>query len=98
MAGDLRGIDPLGDHDYLVRAAVDDDEVVTIRVHAAPEVLFGIAGDNADELSIVAATVDYLGKRQRFDELPGQLGLDDVAAAYDEYVRDMRRQFATHSA
>lgn len=97
MTGDLQGIDPLGDHDYLVRAALDD-EVVTIRVHAAPEIVAGIAGEKADELKVVAATVDYLGQRQRFDELPGQLGLDDVADAYDDFVRDLRRQFATHNA
>ncbi|BBY79312.1 hypothetical protein H7I53_15870 [Mycolicibacterium pulveris] len=97
MTDDLQGIDPLDDHDYLVRATLDD-EVVTIRVHAAPEIVLDIAGEQADELSVVAATLDYLGKRQRFDELPGQLDLDDVACAYDGYIRDMRRQFATHEA
>lgn len=97
MTDDVQDIDPLGDHDYLVRAALDD-EVVTIRVHAASEVVQDIAGEQADELRVVAATLDYLGKRQRFDELPGQLGLDDVASAYDDYVRDLRHQFATHDA
>ena len=81
-------IQSLGDHDYLVRVRQGDD-VVTIRLRANPEVVARIAGADADESRVVAATMDYLAARQRSDELPEQLDLDDVVAAYDDYVDDL---------
>jgi hypothetical protein len=35
-------------------------------------------------------TAAYLIERQSADELPGRLDLDDVLAAYDGYVEDLR--------
>jgi hypothetical protein len=87
------GIEALGDHDYLVRAALNED-FVTIRIRATPEVVARIAGDDADETRVVAATVAYLTARQRADDLPEQLDLDDVAAAYDDYVDDLHNQMS----
>lgn len=82
-------IEPLGDHDYLIRVPMGED-VVTIRIRATPEVVAQIAGPDADEVSVVNATVTYLTARQSPDDLPGQLDLDDVVAAYSGYVEDLR--------
>lgn len=87
-------IEALGDHDYLVRVD-QDDELVTIRMRATPEVVARIAGPDADETRVVAATIAYLIARQRPDELPGQLDLDDIIAAYDGYLDDLHDRIVT---
>ena len=78
-------IEALGDHEYLVHITMDDD-IVTVRVRATPDVVADIAGDGAGDAAVVLATVAYLTARQRPDDLPQELDLDDVVAAYDDYV------------
>jgi len=78
-------IEFVGDHEYLVRITVDD--IVTLRVYADPEM---VAHIGAAEAHIVAATIAYLTDRQQPDELPTDLDLQDVAAAYDDYVDRLR--------
>lgn len=82
------GIEALGDHDYLVRVA-QDEELVTIRLRATPEVVARVAGPDADETRVIAATMAYLTSRQRPDDLPKQMDLDDIIAAYDGFVDDL---------
>ena len=72
-------LEALGDHDYLVRFQQDGDTVV-VRVHADPAVVAHI-GD--DEQRVVEATAAYLIARQNAEDLPEQVDLDAVAAAYD---------------
>lgn len=84
-------IEALGDHDYLVRVA-QGEELVTVRMRATPEVVARIAGPDADETCVVAATIAYLMARQSPDELPEQLDLDDIIAAYDGYLDDLHDQ------
>lgn len=84
-------IEALGDHDYLVRIA-QDEERVTIRIRATPDVVARIAGPDADETRVIAATMAYLTARQRPDDLPKQLDLDDIIAAYDDYLDDVRTE------
>lgn len=81
-------IESLGDHDYLLRIGMDDD-VVTVRVYADPDVVSGLGGD---EQRVVAATVAFLTARQRADDLPADLDLADVAAAYDDYLDRLRAE------
>jgi hypothetical protein len=90
------GIEALGDHDYLVHVPLDDD-VVTIGIRATPEVVAQIARPDADETRIVTATVAYLTARQSPDDLPGQLDLDDVVAAYGGYIDDMRARLGSRN-
>jgi hypothetical protein len=84
-------LETLGDHDYLVRFPRDEDTVV-VRVHADPDV---VAQITADEKRVVEATADYLIARQSADDLPEQIDLDAVAAAYDGYVEDLHQQLAS---
>lgn len=83
----------LGDHDYLVRVGHGDGSA-EIRVHASPTVVHRVAADGNDETRIIEATVAFLMRRQRADDLPSSLDLDDVAAAYDDYIDVIRRQLA----
>ena len=82
-------IESLGDHDYLVRFMQDDDGI-EIQMRATPAIVARIAGADADEARVIAVTAAYLIERQSADELPGQLDLDDVLAAYDGCVEDLR--------
>ncbi|QZT60446.1 hypothetical protein [Mycolicibacterium austroafricanum] len=85
-------IESLGDHNYVVRVA-QDGVLTTIQVRANPEVVARIAGSDADEARVVVATVAYLIARQRPDDLPEELDLDDVDAAYDGYVDELQIEF-----
>jgi hypothetical protein len=94
MSVDQSALEALGDHDYLVRLQQGEDTVV-LRVHADPAVVERIADE---EQRVVEATAAYLIARQSVDELPEQVDLDDVAAAYDGYVEDLQRQLTPPSS
>ena len=94
MSVDQPALEALGDHDYLVRLQQGEDTVV-LRVHADPAVVERIADE---EQRVVEATAAYLIARQSVDELPEQVDLDDVAAAYDGYVKDLQRQLTPPSS
>jgi hypothetical protein len=84
-------LEALGDHDYLVRF---EQNTVVVRIHADPAVVAQI-GD--DEQQVVEATAAYLIARQSAEDLPEQVDLDTVAAAYDGYVADLHRQLTPPS-
>lgn len=81
----------LGDHDYLVRLCQGED-ATEIRMHASPAVVRRLAGSEVEEARVVEMTVSYLIQRQRADDLPISLDLDDVAAAYDGYIDEIQLQ------
>jgi hypothetical protein len=86
-------LEALGDHDYLVRFAQGEDTVL-LSIHADPAVVEQIADD---EQRVVQATAAYLIARQSADDLPEQIDLDAVAAAYDGYVDELHRQLTPTS-
>jgi hypothetical protein len=90
MSIDQLTLEVLGDHDYLVRFKQHENTVV-VRVHADPAVVAQIADD---EQRVVEATAAYLIARQDAEDLPEDVDLDAVAAAYDGYVEDLHRQLA----
>ena len=87
-------LEALGDHDYLLKFQQNEDTVV-VRMHADPAVVAQI-GD--DEQQVVEATAAYLIARQSADDLPEQVDLDTVAAAYDGYIADLHRQLTSPSS
>jgi hypothetical protein len=94
MAIHQPALEALGDHDYLVRFQ-QEEETVVVRMHADPAVVAQIAGE---EQRVVEATAAYLIARQSADDLPEQVDLDTVAAAYDDYVADLHRQLTPPSS
>ena len=86
-------VQALGEHDYLIRVREGDD-TIEIRVHASTDVLARLP-DDTDEKRLVEATAAYLIERQRADDLPPALDLDDVAAAYAGYLDDIAARTAT---
>lgn len=88
---DGTSIDALGEHRFLVRTQQGDD-IVEILIRTSPAVLAQLTVDEADEARLVEATVEYLVARQRADDLPEQLDVDDVLAAYDDFEDEVRRR------
>jgi hypothetical protein len=85
-------IDPLGDHEYLVRFAKDGDEA-TSRFQASESVVERLRLRSADEQRIVVETAGYLAERQPVIDIPPMIDLDDVAAAYgDDYLGELSRR------
>jgi Holliday junction resolvase-like predicted endonuclease len=91
MMADQPQVEALGDHDYLILVRQGED-IVEVRVHATPAVINRITSVETDETRIIEATAAYLIARQRADDLPAVLDLDDVAAAYEGYIDDISRQ------
>lgn len=88
MADELL-VESLGEHRFLLTRR-DGDELVEIQVYADPTFVKRIGPDGVDEQRIVRAAADFLLERQRADELPGKIDLDDIVAAYDGFIDDMR--------
>ena len=95
MTAEQPQVESLGDHDYLVRVC-QGENTTEIRMHASSSVVhrIGVADTDPDEARIIEATAAYLIQRQRSDDLPISLDLDDVAAAYDGYVADVHMQLS----
>jgi hypothetical protein len=81
-------VEPLGGHDYLVRVR-EGEEGVAILVQASPDVVQRPGFGGLTEARIVEATVEFLIERQFAADLPQALDLDDVAAAYDNYLSEL---------
>lgn len=86
-------VEELRDHYYLVRSEQDGDPAET-RFFADPAALEGLGLGEASAVDVVRATVDYLLKHQRLDDLPTQVDVEDVAAAYDDYAETIRAGLA----
>jgi hypothetical protein len=88
MTEELSRVESLGDHDYLIRLH-QGGETIEIRIRASSDVARRAGVADADEVRLIEATASYLVARQRADDLPSSLDLDDVAAAYDGYLGEM---------
>jgi hypothetical protein len=90
-------VEPLGAHRYLVLAREGED-VVELVVDASPALIARLAGGDAtaepEESRIIEATAAFLIARQRADDLPPEIDLEDVAAAYDGFEDELRHRLA----
>jgi hypothetical protein len=84
-------IQTVGEHRYLVRTQQDED-AVEILVRASPTMVARLTQGGADEIRVIEATIAYLTDRQRADDLPPQIDLDEMAAAYEGFEGDLQRQ------
>ncbi len=86
-----------GDHRYLVTAPHEDD-VVQIAVYASPTFMERVGAPRGTEVDVVVRVLGFLLEHQTIDELPPQLDLEEVAAAYEGVearVRDRVRESAS---
>ena len=86
MADDDIEIDAQGENTFLV---VQPSELEDVRtwVTVTPEVMDRLGTD--DEEDVVRRTVLFLRKHQEVSDFPESLDLEDVIAAYDDYLEAM---------
>jgi hypothetical protein len=82
-------IEPLGGHDYLLRVR-EGGEGVEVLIQASPDVVQRLGLGGLTEARVVEATAEFLIERQLAADLPQALDFDDVAAAYDNYLSELR--------
>jgi hypothetical protein len=83
-------VQSLGDHEYLV-AMRSGERAAESRFRAGPAILDALGAGNADEERVVRETAAFLLRHQPLTDLPALIDLEDVAAAYDEYLDELRR-------
>ncbi|WP_157695506.1 hypothetical protein [Nakamurella panacisegetis] len=93
MVNEISNIQALDGQTYLA-SVTDEEATVDIRISVSAAGLERIGMAAGDEPRIVRETLAYLLDRQRADELPDTLDLEDVIAAYDDYTDDIHRRVA----
>jgi hypothetical protein len=89
-------IEPVGEHTFLIRLGQGND-VVEVVLHLDAATLAAVAPHAMDERRVARETMTFLTERQRADDLPASLDLADVAAAYDDWVEEMRTRLGRES-
>ncbi|GGW72778.1 hypothetical protein [Streptomyces xantholiticus] len=87
------GVQPLGDHEYLLRVPGDAREA-EFRFRVSPNVLKDLGVDSTAEQFVVRETAAFLLEHQPVMDLPPMIDLEDVAAAYDGYLNELRERLA----
>ncbi|MEU9045696.1 MULTISPECIES: hypothetical protein [unclassified Kitasatospora] len=90
-------VEPLGDHEYLLRARAGE-EVVESRFRASEAVVEQFHTAPVDEQRLVEETAEFLAERQPVVDLPPMVDLDDVAACYDDYLEQLGQRMAARAA
>lgn len=86
-------VESLGDHEYLV-AVVSGAQSAESRFRATADVMTELgAGDDAEQ-RVVRESAAFLLDHQPLTDLPPMIDLEDVAAAYDGYLDDLRLRLA----
>ncbi|MDH6125437.1 hypothetical protein [Kitasatospora sp. GP82] len=84
-------VEPLGDHEYLVRARHGEEAVESV-FRASETVLDELRVQPADEQRVVEETAAFLAERQAVIDFPGMVDLEDVVAGYADYLDQLGRR------
>lgn len=90
MGGEQFDIEADADHAFLIYVHDPDDEIM-IKLRLGEEAVRDLDVDGTREPQIAAATVSYLLSRQEAFDLPGELDLEDIVAAYPDFREVIRR-------
>lgn len=96
MAGSPFEIDAVDEHLYLARVRDSDDEF-TFQLRLTDDIVDDLGGDVTNEDQVVTAIVAYLLSRQAAFDLPDQIEVQDVPAAYPDFIEIVRRDVLTRS-
>lgn len=94
--GEPFDIETGGEHAYLVHVH-DPDEQITIELRISEEAARDLDAPTTHEAQVAAATVRYLLSRQEAFDLPGELDLEDIIAAYADFTDVIRHEVAALS-
>ncbi|MFD4944658.1 hypothetical protein ACFWNT_19525 [Streptomyces sp. NPDC058409] len=81
----------LGDHDYLVRVH-EAGEMIETLFQVSSAMLDQLHLVEADEQRVVEETAAFLAERQPVIDLPQMIDLEDVAAAYGDFLDELDRR------
>lgn len=81
-------IETQGEHQYLVRLQ-DGDDVCETWFNVTPAVLDQVRAADESEERVVHRTAEFLLGRQEVADFPDIVELEDVIAAYDDYLSSM---------
>ncbi|MEU2289007.1 hypothetical protein ABZ614_45255 [Streptomyces sp. NPDC013178] len=87
-------VQSLGDHEYLLLVK-GDTATTELRFRASSSVLDALGTDSADEQLVVRQTATFLLEHQQVMDLPSMIDLEDVAAAYDGYLDELRQRLTS---
>ncbi len=86
-------IEALGPDTYLVHGTEHGDQV-DVQVLVDADIVEQAGLTNVPQERIVQATMTFLVEHQRLDELPAEVELLTVAAAYENFVTQLRSRLA----
>ena len=89
-------VESIGERAFLVRLDEGADRVEIV-LHLDAATMAAVAPAGIDERRVARETMAFLTERQRADDLPARLDLADVAAAYDDWVGEMRTRLSRES-
>lgn len=88
-------VEDLGSHTFMVRGTEHGDQV-EVQVSVGPDAVDDLGLTGSTDEQIVDATINYLLGHQRLDELPAEVDLEVVAAAYDDFADAARARLASN--
>jgi len=91
VGGKQFDIEADGEHAYLIRVHDVDDEI-TIELRLGEDAARDLDVDGRREGQVAAATVRYLLTRQEAFDLPSELDIEDIVAAYPDFTEVIRRE------
>ena len=89
MGGAQFDIDADGEHVYLIQVHDVDDET-TIELRLSEDAARDLDVEATQEGQVAAATVRYLLARQEAFDLPSELDIEDIMAAYPDFTEVIR--------
>lgn len=91
VGGEQLDIEADGEHAYLIQIHDVDDEI-TIELRLGEDATRDLDVEEIHEGQVVAATVRYLLGRQEAFDLPSELDIEDIMAAYPDFTDVIRRE------
>ena len=91
MGGEAFDIEAVGEHIYVIQVHDADDEI-TIELRLSEEAARDLDVEGTYEGQVVAATFRYLLSRQEAFDLPSEMDIEDIMAAYADFSDVIRRE------
>jgi hypothetical protein len=91
VGGEQFDIEADGEHAYLIQVHDADDEI-TIELRLDERAARDLEVEGTQEGQVAAAAVRYLLARQEAFDLPSELDMEDIMAAYPDFTEVIRRE------
>lgn len=96
MGGEQFDIEADGEHTYLIHVHDVDDEI-TIALRLGEDAARNLGIEERQDGQVAAVTIHYLLARQEAFDLPVELDIEDIIAAYPDFADVIRREVGVSS-